>query len=806
MIGIVVVSHSRSLARAAVDLAAEMLPDRSVRIETAAGLDEDTFGTDAAAVADAIAAADSGDGVLVLMDLGSAVLSAELALDLLDPSPRVRLCAAPLVEGLLAAAVSAAGGADLAEAATEAENALLAKQTQLGPTADADSVPVHDEQGGDSVSAVFVVSNRHGLHARPAARLIGALRGLEAQVWLRDVTGESGPVAGRSLSRVVGLGVRAGEEVEVTATGSDAQEAVDRVVALAARRFDEDDAADGDRSVEHRDRGPFPASVGIGIGPVWHAAAGTYELPGGPAGAPIEEWHRLEDALTAARDRLRARIGRAAGEAGIFEAHLYLLEDEELLGEVRRRIDEGAAAARAWHDVMGSAAAAWEQLSDEYQRARAADIRAVRDDVLAELLGQRLDIESRPGVLVAEDLTPAQMAGLDESVVAGIVLAAGSPTAHSSIIARAKGIPAVVGAGAQVTDIVEGTVLVLDGTTGQLVIGPDPATLSEFTTRAAEQRERRRAAEAVAHQPAVTPDGITVAVGANVGSVVDAADAMRGGADLAGLVRTEFLFLDRDRPPRVDEQEWMYRQIAEAFDGRHVVFRTLDVGGDKPLPYLTGPTEANPFLGLRGIRRALRNPELLRDQLRAIARVAADHPVGVMIPMVTAVDEVCAVREMLEQVVPQHISLDFGIMVEVPATALATSAFAPHVDFFSIGTNDLTQYALAAERGNASVADLADPLAPGLLRLIESVCRGADGRRVAVCGELAADPDAVPLLLGLGVTELSVAPPAVAQVKAAVRELRSDDCGARAAQALTCASAAEVRALAAARGGSANTR
>ncbi|MEG8178538.1 phosphoenolpyruvate--protein phosphotransferase [Nocardia terpenica] len=863
MIGIVVVSHSLSLAQAAVALAAEMVHGQEVRIGVAAGLDEHTFGTDAVAVAEAIGAADSGDGVLVLMDLGSAVLSAELALELMDSPHEVRLSAAPVIEGLIAAAVSAAGGAALGEAAAEAENALLGKRTQLGGEQEQAAEPP-PESSGDRIAAHFVVTNPHGLHARPAARLVAELRGLDAEVRMRNRTTDSAPVSGRSLSRIAALGILAGHEVEITATGPDASTAVDRVSALAAREFDEAGAGEfanrlgvADSSSQHADSssrradsssrradsssrradsssrradsssrrafgrdltedsgqkhagitsvaasrgGPFPASTGIAIGPARHLHAAEFELPEHPAGSPGEEQERLDGAIALARNAIRessARVGGAGGaaEAEIFQAHLLLLDDEDLREAVRRRIADGQAGATAWAHEWSTAATALERLPDEYQRARAADVRAVRDQVLAALLGVDAETIDGSGILVAADLTPAQAANLDPAVVAGIVLAQGSPTAHSAILARTRGIPAVVGAGPAVLDIAEGATVALDGATGRLAIDPDPAVLAEFTTRAAEQRERARAAAAAAHEPAVTMDGGIVPVAANVGSLADATAAMRAGADLSGLVRTEFLFLGREYAPSVDEQERMYRQLAEAFDGRRIVLRTLDVGGDKPLPYIAQPREANPFLGLRGLRLALAHPELLRDQLRAIVRVAADHPVSVMFPMVTTVDEVRAARGMLEEVLPQGVSLDVGIMVEVPAAAAKTTVLAEHVDFFSIGTNDLTQYAAAVERGNDTVAALADPLDPGVLRLIDLVCRGAGATPVAVCGELAADPLAIPLLLGMGVTELSVAPPAVAATKAAVRDLDRARCSALAVRAFVCESATDVRAL-----------
>ncbi|RDI53088.1 phosphoenolpyruvate--protein phosphotransferase [Nocardia mexicana] len=820
MIGIVVVSHSFSLAQAAVALAGEMVRDRPVRIEVAAGLDEHTFGTDAVAVAEAIAAADSGAGVLVLMDLGSAVLSAELAVDLLESPHEVRLCAAPIVEGLVAAVVSAAGGVGLDEAAAEAADALSGKQSQLGepagvssealpgkqPREGADASP--DAEPGDAdlgaARATFVVTNAHGLHARPAARLVTELRGYDADVRLRNLSTGAGPVSGRSLSRIAGLGVRAGHDVEVTATGPDAQRAVDGLLALAEKRFGEYAAADrppveappaADRS------GPYPASAGIGIGPAWQLSTPEYELPDRPDGPPAEERRRLDAAITKARATIRAdadRAFRARDEAtqGIFEAHLLLLDDDELSEAVGRRIADGQAAATAWATVLDSAAADLDRLPDEYQRARAQDLRAVRDQVLAGLLARGAEIRTRPGILVAADLTPAQVAGLDPELVTGIALAQGSPTAHSAIIARSRGIPAVVGAGPEVLEIPEGTTLVVDGGEGVLEIDPRPRVLDEFVARAAEREAWERSAADAATEPAITLDHSLVHVAANVGSVADAAAAVRAGADMAGLVRTEFLFLDRDRAPTVDEQEQVYREIATEFGGHPVTLRALDVGGDKPLPYLPTPVEANPFLGVRGIRFALARPDLLRDQLCAMARVAADHPVRVMLPMVTAVDEISASRAILEEVAPADLSIELGIMVEVPATAAKAAAFADHVDFFSIGTNDLTQYALAAERGNGALAALADPLDPGVLRLIEMTCRGAGETPVHVCGELAADPVAVPILLGLGVTELSIAPPAVPEIKATVRALDLTTCKSLAARALRCTSAAEVRRLA----------
>jgi phosphocarrier protein FPr len=696
---------------------------------------------------------------------------------------------------------------------SEAVAALAGKQSHLQTPGQPDPSSPGDVPSGDepSAKATFVVTNAHGLHARPAARLAAEVRTLDARVRLRNVTTESAWVPGSSLSRVATLGALAGHEVEVDATGSQAREAVDHVLALAARHFDEIDGAaapSAPPAASAPAAGPYPASPGIGIGPAWSPGTPSGALEAEAAAAPptgdqTAEWRRVRSAVAVVRRetvQTRARTARelGEGEAGVFDAHLMLLDDTEVLDDVRHRIEGGASAPAAWSSAMQVIAADLEALPDEYQRARAADVRALHDQVILALLGRTSAFKARAGVLVAADLTPAQAAALDRDTVAGIVLANGSPTAHSAILARSRGIPAVVGAGPDVLGVAEGTTVALDGETGLLVVDPDPELLVQLKAHAAERDRLVAEAITAAARPAVTSDGTRIHVAANIGSVDDATAAAAHGADLAGLVRTEFLFLGRDAAPSIDEQEAAYRSVAEAMAGRRAVIRTLDVGGDKPLPYIDQPKEANPFLGLRGLRLALARPNLLRDQLEAITRVAADHPVSVMFPMVSHVDELLAARRLLDEAAhPWPDGLEVGMMIEVPAVALKAAAFVPHVDFVSIGTNDLTQYALAAERGNESVAAAADPLDPGVLRLIEAVCQAVAGSgvRVAVCGEVAADPTAVPLLLGLGVEELSVGPYSVPIVKQTVRDLSMSACRELAHRALSVPSAADVRAL-----------
>ena len=814
-VGIVVVSHSRALADAAVALAGEMLhggggsdgsdPADLPALEVAAGADDGGFGTDAVAIGEALTAADRGDGVVVLMDLGSAVLSAELALELVDDEVRERvvLCPAPLVEGLVVAAVSAAGGAPAAEVAAEASGALLAKSGHLGAAPDDAAAPAPVAAGAEE-TGVFTVGMPHGLHARPAAQLVGALRGLDADVRLRNVTLDGPEVPGASLSRVATLGALQGHEVAVRASGGDAAEAVRRLLALAAADFGESGgqpAAPAPAPSGH----PVPASPGIGIGPVRAAGAAPVAVPDARPGTPDEQRARLDDAraevrahLQAVRDRAAREIG--AAEAAIFDAQALLLDDPEVLGDTGARLDAGADAARAWADALDDVEERLAAAPDEYLRARAADVRDVRDRVLRALGGAPPGDAGGDGIVVADELTPAEAAALDPTTTPAVVLAGSSPTAHAAILLRARGVPAVVGVGAAlVARAREAAVLAVDGSTGQVVVDPDPPVLADFRDRADALVRRRDEASRRAQEPAVTRDGTTVLVGVNVGSAADATAGV--GADLAGLVRTEFGFLDRHDAPDVDEQEAAYRAIAEAMGGRRITLRTLDVGGDKPLDYLPMPAEANPFLGVRGIRLALSRPALLADQLQAIVRVAHDHPVDVMFPMVTGVDELAAARRALDDAVDavgrgRPEGLRVGIMVEVPAAALKSAAFAPDVDFFSIGTNDLTQYTLAAERGNDAVAGLADALDPGVLALVAATASGAgEDVLVAVCGELAGDEHAAALLIGLGVRELSVAPGSVATVKQAVRDVDLATARALAAAALACPDAHAVRAL-----------
>jgi multiphosphoryl transfer protein len=783
-----------------------------VRIELAGGLaEEGALGTDAVRVMEAIGRADSGDGVLVLMDLGSAVLSAETALDFLEPDQResVLLCEAPLVEGAVAAAVASKLGEPLAAVAEEARSGLQGKVAQLGaePASSGPDEAAAPLEEGPTLR--LDIGNPLGLHARPAARFVQTAAGFDADVQVRNLTTGRGPASARSLNGLATLGVRQGNEILVSAHGPQAAAALDALADLARRDFDDQPAPTASPAppATSADAGDgltgLPGAPGIVFGPARHFRPPEAEIPTRSPADPEAEWQALTQALEQVRNETRATRDSVAARAGeysaaIFDAHLLFLDDQALLDPARHAIfEEGKNAAQAWHEATEAVAGEYRSLDDEYMQARAEDLTGVARQVVAALTGDAaVAALSAPGVVVAADLTPADTASLDRELALGIATAAGSPTSHSAILARSLGIPAAVGLGEALLSVPEGTELLLDGDAGTVEVEPSDELVAESKRRVAAREQAAMTARAAAAEPAATRDGRRIEVVANIGSPDDVPAAIENGAEGVGLLRTEFLFLERDSMPSEDEQVAAYNAIAARLQGQPLILRTLDVGADKPLPYVRQRPEANPFLGVRGIRLALEQPDLLKTQLRAVVRTAAEYPLKVMFPMVATLEEYREAKALLTEV-GAGLELDVGVMVEVPAAALAAEQFAPEVDFFSLGTNDLTQYTMAAERGNAAVAELADGLHPSVLRLIRMVVEAASahGKWTGVCGELASDPAAVPVLVGLGITELSANAPAIPAVKQAVRETDSESARELAEQALELSSAAEVRQL-----------
>ncbi|MBW8171526.1 phosphoenolpyruvate--protein phosphotransferase [Ornithinimicrobium sp. Arc0846-15] len=828
MIGIVLVSHSHALGHAAAALASEMVSaDAAPVIEVAAGLDETTFGTDAAAISEAISRADDasqGAGVLVLLDLGSAILSTEMALEFVDPdiADRVKLTSAPLVEGLIAAVVTASTGADLATVASEAMNGALAKSDHLGDVetsaAQGDSAPesTSSSGSGETGSLVVVVDIPHGLHARPAARLVAAVNQLRpTTVSMTNATTGKGPVSGGSLSAVTTLGALEGHGVRFDIT-AEAPDAIDRakqaLQALADEGF-------GDRPTDKPETqqsastevAAKPRQMGSGIGIALGPALRRREAPDLNAyeasGDSTHELERLQAAIDEARSGLGTLIEHTTeqvgeSEAAVFFAHQALLDDPALVEASQEAVVEGGSAANAWHSTVFKVACGFESLADPYQRERGQDVRSVMHRVERALLQiPETDNSEAEGILVVDELDPAIASTLDPAKITGVVSLQGGATGHGAIIAKSRGVPVVTGAGER-AEVKTGTLLGIIERTNEIFVDPDESEQERLRDLMAARSESRAQADAAALEPAVTTDGRRVLVEANVTDVDEAESAVKQGAEGSGLVRTEVVWEGNAKAPSVDEQFAVFADLARAMPDHSITVRTWDIGADKPMPFFPQTPEANPFLGVRGVRAFRADPTLLVDQLDAVCRVARQiGPVRVMFPMVSTRAEVDWVLGLLDEAAQRSgdgrpDGLEVGIMVEVPAAALTASQLAEGLDFVSIGTNDLTQYVMAAERGNGALGELGDVLHPAVLRMIGMVANDVpDGVRVAVCGASASDPDIAAILVGLGVTELSATAASVAEVKAKIRQHSCPELQDLAHSAMQSASADEVREL-----------
>lgn len=630
----------------------------------------------------------------------------------------------------------------------------------------------------------------HGLHARPAARIVARLRPYAAEVRL-SLGGRT--ASARSTTALLALGARHGDTLDAEAQGPDAAAALDSLAAFAADRFG--DSADAVPTAVAAPAAAVTAAPGLAIGRLHHFRPAAITVATHSRGT-AEETAALALALDGVHRRLAAR------RDDIAEAHRALLDDPELLEVAHAAIATGQSAGAAWGTAIDRAAAALAATGDARLAERIADLRDLERQLLVALGGEEGAMpELAPEtILVAEDLLPSQFLALDRDRLAGIVTAAGGPTAHVAVLAAAAGVPMMVAAGPGVLALDGGATAILDADAATLTPEPDDRALAEAARRIAARRTAATAAAEAADTPARTADGVRIEVFANLGSAGDAVDAVRAGAEGCGLLRTEFLFLERETAPAEAEQRALYARIATTLGDRPLVVRTLDIGGDKPVPYLPQAAEENPALGRRGIRLSLARPDLFAEQLRAIIAGVPGRQCKIMLPMIADLAELRAARAALTEAIAitgRSDPVELGVMIETPAAALLADQLAAEADFLSVGTNDLTQYALAADRGNAGVAAMVDALHPAVLRLIRHAAEGArkHDRWFGICGGIASDPQAAALLVGLGATELSAVPAAVPAVKAAVRATTLADAQALAKRALAASSAVEVRAL-----------
>ncbi|MGA1799429.1 phosphoenolpyruvate--protein phosphotransferase [Sphingomonas sp. 4RDLI-65] len=709
----------------------------------------------------------------------------------------------------------------------------------LEPRVDAADVAVVE---GDTVRRTIVVPLVHGIHARPAARIGETARKFVSEIKITKdapVEADRRDCNVRSPVALMALGVKLGDQITIAATGPDAADALAAIGDLILGGMGEkagsppvfpregggpgiptDNAAGswapasagepgvaGGKVLSLPADGRLPgvtASPGIAIGQAGLFRLAEITVTREGAGATTERT-ALDAALAKVTTRLTTKSAIATGpERAILSAHTALLDDPTLTDAAHAAIANGDSAAYAWRTAIRAQADALHATGDARLAERADDMLDLERQVLRALAGEDLDerLSLPPGtILLADDLLPSHLLGLDTASIVGFCVERGGPTSHVAILAATMGLPALVAVGPALAEITTGTPLILDAGAGLLHVAPDAETQATAKTAFDAQTERRRAALANAARECRTQDGVRIEAFANLGSADDAEAAVRNGAEGCGLLRTEFLFLERNSAPSVEEQTADYQRIADTLAGRPLIVRLLDIGGDKPAPYLPIAAEENPALGLRGIRVGLAHPEMLDAQLRAILAVQPAGQCRIMVPMIASLAELRAVRKALDAAAAaightEHVAL--GIMIETPAAAITADLLASEADFLSIGTNDLTQYALAMDRGNPAVASDLDGLHPAVLRLIARTCEGGavHGKWTGVCGGLASDPLAVPILIGLGVTELSSAPALVPEIKALVATLTIDACRAHAAAAMTCISAADVRALA----------
>jgi phosphoenolpyruvate-protein phosphotransferase len=663
------------------------------------------------------------------------------------------------------------------------------------------------ELAGEEIIGHIRIAHRGGLHARPAALIRQTAQGFKSKSHLH-FAGKSATCD--SLIGLMGLAIGEQDEVQVSCQGPDAEAALQALLIALSTALAEEHHAAAPPPTSPLNRAPEAgvlhgvcAAPGLVGGPLFRLSAISLPTEAGH-NDPVQQRQALDTARSQVRSEIAGTLSQArkhkhTDEEAIFAAHLALLEDPALLDAAHHSIDLGTAATHAWSQSIDAQCDVLQQLGSSLLAERANDLRDLKQRVLRALLGEAWQYDLPPGAIVAaHELTPSDLLQLSQQGVAGLCMAEGGATSHVAILARGKGLPCMVALGASLLDQQQGQAVVLDADGGRLELAPSVERLAQVGQAQLHRQQRRAEQQAQAHTPAQTLDGLHIEVAANVASSEEAANALANGADGVGLLRTEFLFVDRHTAPDEHEQQHAYQAVLDAMGDKSVIIRTIDVGGDKQLDYLPLPAEANPVLGLRGIRLAQARPEILDQQLRALLHVTPLSRCRILLPMVTEVDELLHIRQRLDALcielgLTQRPQL--GVMIEVPAAALLAEQLAEHADFLSIGTNDLSQYTLAMDRDHAGLASRVDALHPALLRLIAQTCAGAaqHKRWVGVCGALASDPLATPVLIGLGVSELSVSPVQVGEIKDRVRHLDASECRRISQDLLKLSSASAVR-------------
>ena len=686
---------------------------------------------------------------------------------------------------------------ELVEALSSTPDAerIVAALTAEPPAAGARSSQL-EALSADAISIEASVGAAHGLHARPATEFATRARSFQSAIQVHTALKRAD---GKTMASLLLLGAEHGTlgELKALMEAEEVEEKRNPAVEISWKPVHEGSKITG-----------VSISPGLALARI-HLLRAKQEVLASPTNYPAKEKQQLRAALAAAHEELQALYEKVSARsskqaAQIFLAQSEFLRDEALIARAEKRIDALPSASYDWHEEINELATSMANSGNPVTSARATDIRDVGERVLRHLLkggkseGEEFD-SAEPVLLVAQELTPSQTATFDAAKIAGFCTVTGSATSHVAILARSLNIPAITGIGEAIAELKEGQFAILDAVRGELYLDPEPEDIASAKLALQGLENVRARQYEVRFQPALTTDDARIEVCANIGRTSEATQALEAGGEGVGLLRTEFLFFDREQPPSEEEQYLAYREMLTALDGLPLILRTLDIGGDKVIPYIDQPHEDNPFLGVRGIRLCLRHPELFQTQLRAAYRASVHGNLQLMFPMIATPAELRAAKEIAEQV---RVSLgvapvEIGTMIEVPAAVIMADELAREVDFFSIGTNDLTQYVLAMDRGNASLAKEAQGTHPAILRMIAKTVEAAAryGKKVGVCGGLAGEPVGAAILIGLGVTELSMAIPSIPAVKAAIRTLSLAEAQALAQRALACDSTESVLAI-----------
>ncbi len=788
MVGLVIVSHSRKLALAIAELVKSLTTD-TLPIAVAGGVGDDyaELGTDATDIMEAIEKVHSDEGTLILVDMGSALLSTELALEFLgeDIAKNIKVTSAPVLEGAVSAGVQIQLNSPLEKVYSEAMAGLQAKQIHLDEnvedTALANNDTVDLAKNANTLSKQFIIENPHGLHVRPVTQLIQTIAPFTSKIGIQNSSKQSEIVDGRSAISVSCLQLLKGDSMTVFALGDDATETLNAITDLHNAHYGENLEEKINIETTKEKASIIAISEGYALAPAFTLDEKPFVIKSRNIDDVSAECEKLKIAIKQTIEQLQKQAKKLTKtESDIITTHAIMLDDPSLLEKAQKHIcDKKCNAEYAWNETIQSIADDYRQMENTYFQQRATDIIDIGKQVLSNL-GIKTDTKitlDKPVILFLSELSPSQASELNSTMVKGIVTKYGGATSHSAIIARSLGIPMI--SGFNIDKVQQGNFCILDGYKNQIYCNPNQQLTDSYQAKYDEWQAQRKELQQLAQQIVQTKDGIQISVLANVASLQEAQAVTNNGADGVGLLRTEFLFLDNADAPSEESQYQQLRAMLTAV-GKPVTIRTFDIGGDKQVPYVN-QNEENPFLGVRGVRLYQQQPQLFTDHIRAILRASVGQEVKIMFPMIATLDDFVQTKKWVENIhneltekgIEHQWPLPIGMMVETPASVLLADEFAKVADFFSIGTNDLTQYIMAADRGSVELAKYNNPLSSPVLDMIKTVIQAGENENIPVslCGNTGKLTKALPILINLGLRTVSLSLSSVAEAKQIIATL-----------------------------------